>query len=343
MIRKFPRAVLLAALALSARAARAEDAASPRNLSAEVAALQAAIKAREAKWVAAETPMSRLTLNQRRMRLGLGFAPITAPALPAPTEAAEAILPKKFDWRDHDGVSGIRDQKTCGSCWAFAMTQALESYVKITQKKSGDVSLSEQVLLSCGGKGSCDGGVLNADFLQSTGLPPASDYPYTATDGSCASAAAGWKDRAYRIGAWNSVKQDLASIKTALATYGPLPTALFVYEDFMYYKSGIYSYIKGKPLGGHAVLIVGYDDDEQSFTVKNSWGPDWGEGGYFRIAYSEMETAVSFGDSTIVYMPSRLEAAPLTVAPPPRPAERLGDSGPAALPDVSPIPAVAPQ
>ena len=182
------------------------------------------------------------------------------------------------------------------------MTQALESYVKITRKIAGDVSLSEQALLSCGGNGSCDGGVLNADFLEKTGLPPASDFPYTATNGKCGDASPGWRDRAYKIGAWYSVKQDLTSIKVALTTYGPLPTAFFVYEDFMYYKSGVYSYVMGKPLGGHAVLIVGYDDDGRYFIVKNSWGPNWGEGGYFRIAYSEMDDAVSFGDSTIAYL-----------------------------------------
>ena len=287
-----------------------------RAESLTVASLQTAIKVREAKWVAGETPLSRLTMNQRRMRLGLSFAPIQAEPLPAPTEAAEAILPKSFDWREHDAVSGVRDQKTCGSCWAFAMTQALESYIMITQKTSKDVSLSEQVLISCGGKGSCDGGILNADFLQATGLPPASDYPYTATDGSCVMAQDGWKDRATKIGSWHAVEQDLGAIKTALVTYGPLATAFSVYEDFMYYKSGVYSYIKGKPLGGHAVLLVGYNDDEQYFIVKNSWGPGWGEGGYFRIAYSEMDSAVSFGDSTIVYLtvqsanPLSLSAAP---------------------------------
>jgi C1A family cysteine protease len=329
-------------LALAAAApSRADELPSFHNPSPELAAVQAAIKVREAKWVAAETPLSRLTMDQRRMRLGLGFAPIEAPPLPGPTEAAEAILPKRLDWREHDAVSGIRDQKTCGSCWAFAMTQALESYVKMTRKITGDVSLSEQALISCGGKGSCDGGILNADFLQTTGLPPASDFPYSATNDNCDNAQADWRDHAYKIGSWRSVKQDLMSIKTALATYGPLPTAFFAYEDFMYYKSGVYSYVKGKPLGGHAVLIVGYDDDGQYFIVKNSWGPNWGEGGYFRIAYSEMETAVSFGDSTIVYVPSNGEAG--VAAVPEKKETRVGEAAPASAPELpaaEPIPAV---
>lgn len=287
-------------------------------------AVQDSIKAHDAQWVAGETKFSKLSVEQTNMMLGLSFGPINAPELPAPTEAAETTLPRSYDWRDHDGVSGVRDQGQCGSCWAFAMTQALESYVKITQKRSDDVSLSEQVLLSCGGKGSCGGGYLDASFIQKVGLPPAKDYPYTATNGSCSTAASGWKSRAYKIGGWRKVDQNLGAIKSALVNYGPLPITLIVYEDFMrFYKSGVYSYTKGKPLGGHAVLLVGYNDDGKYFIVKNSWGPGWGEGGYFRIAYSQLDSPVSFGDSTIAYLPTRAaeaEAEPLASS----------DSGPAA-------------
>ena len=74
-----------------------------------------------------------------------------------------------------------------------------------------------------------------------------------------------------------------------------------VYEDFMHYKSGIYSYTTGKKLGGHAILLVGYNDAESYFIVKNSWGTGWGEDGFFRIAYSEMNTVINFGLSTIAY------------------------------------------
>jgi C1A family cysteine protease len=72
----------------------------------------------------------------------------------------------------------------------------------------------------------------------------------------------------------------------------------------MHYKSGVYTQVSGKKMGGHAVLIVGYNDDEQYFIVKNSWGTDWGEDGYFRIAYSELESKARFGTSTIAYQPA---------------------------------------
>jgi hypothetical protein len=69
---------------------------------------------------------------------------------------------------------------------------------------------------------------------------------------------------------------------------GPLLTTMTVYTDFMFYTSGVYKHVTGDVEGGHAVVIVGYNDADQAFIVRNSWGPEWGEGGYFRIAYTDV-------------------------------------------------------
>jgi hypothetical protein len=74
-----------------------------------------------------------------------------------------------------------------------------------------------------------------------------------------------------------------------------------VYDDFYYYTGGVYTHTSGNLAGAHAVLLVGYDDAGQYFTVKNSWGTGWGEAGYFKIAYSEVKSVVNFGDWTIAY------------------------------------------
>ena len=76
---------------------------------------------------------------------------------------------------------------------------------------------------------------------------------------------------------------------------------MMVYEDLMHYKSGIYSHVTGEKLGGHAVLLIGYNDTEEYFIVKNSWSTNWGEEGYFKIAYSEVKYPIMFGMSTIAY------------------------------------------
>jgi C1A family cysteine protease len=282
------------------------------DFNAEIKTLQAALKHHAQvtgapTWVAGETSLSRLSLDELKKRVGASVLNINLPEVPVDMGILSE-LPSSLDWRDHSGnfVSPIKDQKSCGSCWAFAMTGGLESNALLTHADAAYADLSEQVLISCGKVGSCNGGTLNAEFLKTTGLPPEHYYGYTATDGDCSTAGKDWQSQAYKIGSWGKVKHSLPAIKAALAKYGPLPTTFFVFKDFMHYKSGVYTHILGLSdifnfLGGHAVLLVGYNDEGQYFIVKNSWGTGWGEAGYFRVAYSDLWTDSLFGMSTIAY------------------------------------------
>ena len=272
--------------------------------------VQQHISAKGAKWHAGETSMSRLTSHERQKRLGL-IRPVRTGSEPVlMTQGAPPVqLPATMDWRNNGGnyVTPVRDQKSCGSCWAFASTAALEAVTLIANQTPGvNLDLSEQVLVSCGNAGSCGGGSIHyaAEFIKSTGLPQESCYPYAGTDGTCSSACANWTSSVYQIDSWQYVTTsdpNLDAIKTALRQYGPLVTTMAVYQDFFSYTSGIYSYVNGTLAGYHAVLIVGYDDPGQYFIVKNSWNTWWGESGYFRIAYSELNSVVQFGDWTIAY------------------------------------------
>ena len=266
-----------------------------------------------ARWVSGETSMTRLSPAERQLRLGLvrpsftGTEPIVTQAAPPETQ-----LPTGLDWRSNGGnyVTGVRDQGSCGSCWAFAATAGLESTTLIANRTPGiDLNLSEQVMISCGEIGSCGGGSVASasNFIQNTGIPGESCYPYTSSNGSCSSACPSWQSSTARISSWKYVATsypDVDAIKNALYSYGPLVTTMAVYNDFFSYRSGVYSYVSGGFAGYHAILIVGYDDYNQSFTVKNSWGSWWGEAGYFRIAYSELYSPVGFGDWTIAYVGS---------------------------------------
>lgn len=132
--------------------------------------------------------------------------------------------------------------------------------------------------MSCSGAGNCNGGYIESAsaFIASTGLPPDSCFPYTATDNSCSNAAcpyrqsetdatAGWK--------WVATNSPtVAGLKSALLTYGPLVTIFNVYSDFYSYAGGVYSYVSGSYQGGHAVEIIGFDDANQCFIIKKQLG-----------------------------------------------------------------------
>jgi C1A family cysteine protease len=271
-----------------------------------------AIKEKKAKWEAGETSVSKLPYSERKLRASAHLPQSKDTDTFVIPEAPLAGISPSLDWRNYNGLSyvtPVKDQGNCASCWAFSTTAALESYfLKKENLPNNTENFAEQVLVSCSGAGSCGGGSPStaSSYIRDTGLPPEMDYVYTATDGSCSSAAAGWQQAAYRIGSWSyvCVSPSVDAIKNALVTYGPLATMYKVYSDFYSYRSGIYSYVTGSYVGNHCVLIVGYDDASQCFIVKNSWGTGWGEAGYFKIAYSECSNSVTFGMYTIAYSPA---------------------------------------
>ena len=280
----------------------------------EVGAVNLAIQARGGRWQAGTTSVSQMSPAARKRLLGTIKPQIPRGGVLRGPESLQAPpvgeAPPSLDWRNYGGekfVTPIRNQGNCGSCWAFATVAALESQALIANHIPGtNVDLSEQAVVSCSGAGDCSGGFIDgaSDFLRDAGAPLESCLRYTATEGSCGNACAGWQNYSYRITDWRWVTTDSPTVddlKNALNTYGPLTTTMDVYEDFYHYISGVYSYVSGSYQGGHAILLVGYDDAGQYFIVKNSWGTGWGEAGYFKIAYSELANLVSFGYFTIAY------------------------------------------
>lgn len=210
-------------------------------------------------------------------------------------------LPETWDWRNVDNkdwTTPIRNQfqDICGSCWAFGALAGLESYVKIWANDSTlDVDLSEQYMLSCS-PGDCSGWYWTSTlkWLKENGAIPESCLVYEADDTiPCDNKCSEWRDFLIGIDGYHKVSSNITVIKSALVQYGPLPCTMYVYEDFYpNYTGGVYQYTWGDFVFGHCIAIVGYDDtwggeDEGYWICKNSWGTEWGEGGWFRIAYGE--------------------------------------------------------
>jgi acylphosphatase len=269
--------------------------------------LQGVLETASASWSAAATPISRLSPDFARLRLG--YTP--GPGEPSLAEreqaarerpalaAAEAGAPSRFDWRDTKGasfVSAVRDQGSCGSCVAFAVCATVESMVRIARGQPDlDVDLSEAQLFYCIARSqgrTCaglSGGWWPASALDGCRNPGVTDeacYPYFPGDQDCTNRCSSWESRLTKVTAWHALF-DTAAMKSWLATRGPLTACFSVYTDFYSYSGGVYHHVMGGFEGGHCVCVVGYDDSQGAWICKNSWGTWWGDDGYFLIRYGD--------------------------------------------------------
>jgi len=202
-------------------------------------------------------------------------------------------LPAKFDWRSHEGrdwLLPVRDQGRCGSCVAFAAASAFSAQWNISTKTLG-WSFSPQYLFSCGG-GSCVNGWFVEKALKdltSWGTPDEACFPYLSGIAGERVACGTCKDGNARRRAatdYYQVGSSIINTKRAIMS-GPILSTMKVYQDFYRYKGGVYKYSEGSFVGGHAVVIIGWDDADRVWIVRNSWGSQWGDHGDFRIPWDD--------------------------------------------------------
>lgn len=255
-------------------------------------AMQKEIENQGKNWIYADNPILHLSDNERKGML-LHDLPNVKPGdfIFQPDSSKE--LPQRLDWRDNGGnfITSAKNQATCGSCWAFASVAQLEAQDAVTNSKiDPQTNLSEQFLVSCMESGTCDGGWHNDafDFIIENGVPDDSCFPYIEDNGSCSNACEDWESRTMTLESWSWISTDnigeTGLIKTALMD-GPVSSVMEIHTDFYGYSGGVYDQIGFSYEGHHVVLLIGWDDAEQAWIAKNSWGTEWGINGFFKIKY----------------------------------------------------------
>ena len=216
-------------------------------------------------------------------------------------------LPAAFDWRSYNGhsyIGPVRNQANCGSCYAFGAAAAAEGVYNFSNSlyDGNCADFSESFIIWCLGSitpySSHFSGCAGADYtymeleaLVQEGTINESYFPYTYPDPGCTH----WSYPRVKFAEWHRIPcSDIAAIKTAIMTYGVIDVAVYAGSAFQGYSGGIYqdtnTSCSATPCDytttNHAVALVGWNDADGAWILRNSWGPSWGESGYMRIKYT---------------------------------------------------------
>lgn len=192
------------------------------------------------------------------------------------------------DWREHGAVTPVKDQGSCGSCWAFSAIGNVEGQWAAAGHQL--TALSEQMLVSCDKVDeACNGGIMDQawDWIienNSGNVYTEESYPYTSGMGSVAECRGTSAKVGATINGHVALAEDEEAIAAWLAQNGPISIAVDA-STWQLYFGGVVSNCFSQQLN-HGVLLVGYNDNANPpyWIVKNSWGTSWGENGYIRLA-----------------------------------------------------------
>ncbi|KAM9317372.1 cathepsin B [Gastrophryne carolinensis] len=239
--------------------------------------------------------------------------------------AENVKLPENFDsreaWPNCPTIREVRDQGSCGSCWAFGAVEAISDRVCVHSNAKVNVEVSAEDLLSCCGsecgmgcnggypsgawsfwteKGLVSGGLYDSHIgCRPYSIPPC-EHHVNGSRPSCkgeegdtpkcvkkceAGYGPDYKSDKHFGSTSYSVPSSPNEIMAEIYKNGPVEGAFLVYEDFPTYKSGVYQHVTGEEIGGHAIKILGWgvEDGTPYWLCANSWNTDWGDNGFFKI------------------------------------------------------------
>ncbi|MEW5318355.1 MAG: hypothetical protein WDW38_009581 [Sanguina aurantia] len=217
----------------------------------------------------------------------------------------DAQLPASVDWRGTGADGGVKDQASCGSCWAFSAVGAMQAAHWVATRES--LSFSEQQLVDCswmyGHNSGCGGGWMEPalDYVLAQGGAASEEaYPYLGQNGYCRSIASAPRIAAFK-GYVNVPSNNESALMEAVALHGPVAVSIDAkHPEFKFYSEGVfYDSTCGTTLDrmNHAVLLMGYGTDAASgldfWIIRNSWSAYWGEDGYVKIARKGNDCGVS--------------------------------------------------
>jgi len=207
-----------------------------------------------------------------------------------PAQALKSVpLPTSYSWVSKGMTTPVYNQGQCGSCWAFSTTESIESMTTIAGQ--GLLSLSMQQIVDCDtSDDGCGGGDPPTAYqyvIGAGGLESYADYPYTAEDGQCAFNAG---EIARKISSWQWVTQSQNEQAMQQFTYSSGPPSVCVdASSWDSYNGGVYTSSNCGTQLDHCVQIVGWAVEQgmNAWVVRNSWGTDWGYGGYLYVAIGQ--------------------------------------------------------
>ena len=230
----------------------------------------------------------------------------------------------RTNWPECESViNHVRDQSNCGSCWAHGTTEALNDRICISSGGSFTDLLSVSDTTGCCNaihcmSFGCNGGQVGTpwNWFENTGVVTGGDYgdgtlcyDYTMAkcahhvdsdtlpecddikqvEPTCNKTCQSNTEIDYSSDKHNATSsynvRGISNIKNDIMTYGTVTSAFTVYEDFLTYKSGVYSHQTGSALGGHAIKTIGWgtEDGQDYWLCVNSWNNTWGDQGTFKI------------------------------------------------------------